>query len=826
MKTHASFHWFLGGIMLFAVSCSVTPDHVRVKQDFDAGWKFILGDPAGAEAPGYADASWRTLDLPHDWSVEGQFSKDNPAGPGGGALPDGIGWYRKTFSLPLSDTGKKVFVEFEGVYMNSTVWLNGHLLGHRPYGYISFEYELTPYLHYGQEKNVLAVRVDNEKQPASRWYSGSGIYRNVWLTITGPVHVEHWGTFVTTPAVSRDNARVRVETKIRNQGAAAEKIELRTIILDPGGKRVSVAEDHFEIESNDLVSVTQEMKISAPALWSVETPQLYKAVSCILKEGKTLDDYTTVFGIRTFRFDPEQGFSLNGEPVKIKGVCNHHDLGALGAAVNNRALERQLEILKEMGVNAIRTSHNPPAPALLDLCDRMGFLVMDEAFDVWEQPKRPYDYHLYFKQWHKRDLTDFVLRDRNHPSVIIWSIGNEIPEQHQPEGAVLGKELAGIVRALDPTRPITSAMNNPEHENNSLARSGACDLIGHNYHTGNWTEFHKIFPGGLFIASETTSAIATRGHYDMPSDSIRRWPPWKQISAVRKNLNQKDLDLATLIAKYHIMNPDYTCSSYDNCSVPWGSTHEETWKIVKKYDFISGMFIWTGFDYLGEPTPYPWPARSSYFGIVDLAGFPKDAYYMYQSEWTDKDVLHIFPHWNWKKGDTVDVWAYTNCEEVELFLNGKSLGTKSKQGDDLHILWRVPYAPGTLKATGYRHGREVTAEVKTAGPPARILLQADRTTIHADGKDLSFVTVTITDKNGVMVPEADNPVQFKVEGKASIAGVDNGCQTSMESFKADHRKAFNGKCLVILQAGREPGSITLTATSDGLQPASLKIREK
>jgi len=569
------------------------------------------------------------------------------------------------------------------------------------------------------------------------------------------------------------------------------------------------------------------MDVKAPVLWSDEQPYLYKIVTRILADGRPVDDYVTPLGIRSFRFDPDDGFFLNGRHVKIRGVCDHHDLGALGAAVNTRALRRQLEILRGMGVNALRTSHNPPAPELLALCDSMGILVMDEAFDCWKKAKRPYDYHLYFDEWHERDLTALMLRDRNHPSVIIWSIGNEIPEQHTPEGAVIGRELADIVRGLDATRPITSAMNNPEHKNNSLARSGACDLIGHNYHINNWEKFHNVFPGGLFIASETTSAIATRGHYDMPSDSLFRWPPRKYREMVNKmRKEKKEIDYAQLFRETGLMNPGFTCSSYDNCCVPWGSTHEQTWKLVKKNDFISGMFIWTGFDYLGEPTPYPWPARSSYFGIIDLAGFPKDIYYMYKSEWTDEDVLHIFPHWNWQEGDTVDVWAYTNCEAVEIFLNGASLGTRSKQGDELHMVWRVPWQEGTLRAVGRRGGKEITDEVKTAGPPAAIVLEADRKTIRADGKDLSFITVTITDKEGVPVPVADNLVKFAVEGDMTIAGVDNGCQTSPEPFKADHRKAFNGKCLVILQAGRKGGVTRLTASSEGLKPATVEIVEQ
>ncbi|MCD6201508.1 MAG: DUF4982 domain-containing protein [Bacteroidales bacterium] len=816
---------FVFSLLIFS-QCSTTTESGRIKQDFDAGWRFYPGDAEGAQQVSYIDTGWRALNLPHDWSIEGKFSKDNPATPGGGALPDGMGWYRKTFSLPKAYQGKRVFIDFDGVYMNSKVWINGHLLGERPYGYISFRYELTPYLNPEGGKNILAVRVDNSKQPASRWYSGSGIYRNVWLVITNNVYVDHWGTYITTPEISADQAKIRLQIKIRNRETNARQVQLQTVIYDASGGKVASGETPATIPRDSFVVVQQDLVVLQPSLWSDTNPYLYKAVSWVKSGDEIIDRVETPLGIRSFRFDADKGFFLNGKHVKIRGVCDHHDLGALGAAINTRALERQLEILKGMGCNGIRTSHNPPAPELLNLCDKMGFIVMDEAFDAWEKAKRPYDYHLYFDQWYKKDITDFILRDRNHPSVIIWSIGNEIPEQYSQRGAELGKELAGIVKSLDSTRPITSAMNNPENEHNFLARSGACDLIGHNYDLKDWPRFHEVFPGGKFIASETTSAIATRGHYDMPSDSIRRWPPravMKKIYQLLREKKEEDIDFEKLFARYHVMNADYTCSSYDNCSVPWGSTHEETWKVVKKYDFVSGMYIWTGFDYLGEPTPYPWPARSSYFGIIDLAGFPKDAYYMYQSEWTDKDVLHVFPHWNWNDGDTVDVWAYTNCDEVELFLNGKSLGKKSKQGDDLHIMWRVPWTPGTVKAIGHRNGKELTTEVKTAGAPAKILLSADRSRIHADGKDLSFVTVTVVDKDGTMVPDADNLVRFKIDGPVTIAGVDNGCQTSLEPFKADYRKAFNGKCLVILKSSEDKGTATLTATSDGLTEASVSL---
>jgi len=782
---------------------------VRSVENFCNDWKFHLGDIANGNDPALKDDDWRKLDLPHDWSIEGEFSKDHPATPGGGALPGGIGWYRKSFFVPESEKEKLFFIDFDGIYRNSEVWINGNYLGKRPYGYISFRYELTPYLKFG-DKNVIAVKVDNSQQPNSRWYSGSGIYRNVWLTKTNKIYVDHWGTFITTPSVNENFAKVSIQIKVRNVFDKAVPIKVITEIFDSKNKKVGEVESQSNLNANSLIELRQEVEIKNLELWSIEKPNLYKAISIIESEGKQFDDYETIFGIRTFEFNAEKGFFLNGKQVKIKGVCNHHDLGCLGAAINERALERQLEILKNMGVNAIRTSHNPPAPELLNLCDRMGFIVMDEAFDMWKTKKTEFDYALDWDKWYKRDLEDMILRDRNHPSVIIWSIGNEVMEQWIRDdsiGIVLTKELTKIVKNLDSTRPVTAACNGPEPEN-PLIKANVLDLIGFNYHQHLFEDFPKTYPNKKFIATETTSALATRGHYDMPSDSIRRWP------------KRWDLPLTE-------GNPDNTCSAYDNCSAPWGSTHEETWKIIKKHDFLSGMFIWTGFDYLGEPTPYSWPSRSSYFGIVDLAGFPKDVYYMYQSEWTDKPVLHVFPHWNWKEGQLIDVWAYTNCDEVELFLNGKSMGTKRKTGDDIHLMWRLKFTPGILKAVGRKDGKEIlTREIKTADKPYKIFLEADRNVIKADGKDLSFVTVKILDKDGTLVPYADNLVNFEITGEGKIAGVDNGSQTSHEPFKANYRKAFNGLCLAVIQSNGKAGKIKLTAKSENLLPASIEIEAK
>ena len=779
--------------LLFASAvCFASRPGERVS--FNQNWRFRLND-----------SQWRQLNLPHDWSIEGEFSERHPAGTGGGALPGGIGWYRKTFTVPTTSKGKLIFIEFDGVYRNSEVWINGHYLGKRPYGYSTFEYELTPHLVYGAKPNVIEVKVDNSQQPNSRWYSGSGIYRNVWLTELNPVHVAHWGTFVTTPEVSEQSATVVVKTKVNNRSKSPAPVDLTTIIQDTDGRQITRVTEKRVAQAE----VSQTLQVPRPILWSDERPYVYKVISESTQGGKVVDRYETPFGIRTFRFDVEKGFFLNGKPLKIRGVCNHHDLGSLGAAINTRALERQLEILKAMGVNGLRTSHNPPAPELLDLTDKMGFIVMDEAFDVWKIQKAKYDYHLDFDEWHKRDLEDMVLRDRNHPSIFMWSIGNEVMEQwnKNPEGGTISRKLVAIVRNLDLTRPITSATNGVTLDNKVITE-GDLDLVGPNYHHARFSEFKKMFAGRPIIGAETNSSVHMRGSYTMPSDEILRWP-------------RKNEDILKL-------GPTYECSSYDNSTAPWGAGHEEMWKLVKNNDWFAGMYIWTGWDYLGEPTPFPWPAVSSYFGIIDLAGFPKDPYYFYQSEWTNTPVLHIFPHWNWKAGEKVDVVAYyNNADEVELFLNGRSQGTKRKQGDEMRVFWRLAYEPGLLKAVSRKNGQVVLSrEVRTAEPAAKIVLTPDRQVIKADGTDLSFVTVKIVDKNGTLVPLADNLVKFDLVGPGSIVGVDNGNQISHESFKASQRKAFHGMALAIVQSKRRSGRIVLKATSVGLESASVVINAR
>lgn len=792
-------------LAFFALFSCNSRENVRMRVDFTEEWKFQPGDWENASRPDFDDSNWRILNLPHDWSIEGEFSEDHPTKANGGALPAGIGWYRKSFQAEQSWKEKQVFIDFDGVYRNSEVWINGHYVGKRPYGYSSFRYNLTPFLNFGDKANVLAVRVDNSAQPNSRWYTGSGIYRNVWLVATSPVYVAHWGAFVTTPEVSEKEATVKIQVKI-NVGQKPKEVMVETSIVNQQGNTIATVKNTTD-KVDSVMVFDQQVKLTSPELWSTETPHLYKAKTIVYADGKRVDEYETPFGIRHFRFDPEKGFFLNGKPLKIFGVNNHHDLGALGAAFNVRAAERQLEILKLMGCNAIRMSHNPPAPELLDLCDQIGILVMNEAFDCWAVKKMDFDYHVDWAEWHQRDLEDMVLRDRNHPSVFAWSIGNEIREQLDSTGIRIGRELVEIVRKLDTTRLVTCGLTEQDPSKNYIYQSKALDLISFNYKHLQYLDFPKNYPGESLLASENMSAFATRGHYDMPSDSVRIWP----------------LDYKLPLNA----NPDFTASSYDNCHALWGATHEETWKVVKDHDFISGMFVWSGFDFLGEPEPYKkWPARSSYYGIVDLCGFPKDIYYFYQSEWTSQPVLHLFPHWNWKDGQTIDVWAYyNNADEMELFLNGVSQGISSKTADRFHAFWRVKFASGTIKAVSRKDGKTVLEkEIHTAGKPAKIELTVDRSKYKADGKDLAFITVRVTDEAGNMVPDADNLINFELKGEGFIAGVDNGLQTSHEPFKASYRKAFNGMCLLIVQTTKKAGTIVLKATSEGIANTDIEMK--
>ncbi|GAB3347855.1 beta-galactosidase GalB [Arachidicoccus ginsenosidivorans] len=806
MKTNRKM---LAGTCLLLASV-LTLQAQSTRESFDNDWQIQL-DTANIYVPSRLESKpWVSVQLPHDWSIEQPFDQYSPSTNGGASLRGGTAMYKKEFTLPASDKDKHLFIDFDGVYMNSTVWINGHQLGTRPNGYISFQYELTPYLKFGA-KNEIKVLVHNH-QPNSRWYSGSGIYRNVWLEKKGDVYVEHYGTYITTPEVSSSQATIKLQTKVKNTLDRSVPVEVKTVIFDDDKRVVKILTDKFTLAAGQLLERSKEAPITAPKLWSLETPHLYKAVTEVYRGGKKEDTYTTSFGIRSFHFDREKGFFLNGKSIKIIGVCMHHDMGALGSAVNYRAMERQLQILKDMGINGIRTSHNPPAPEWLELCDKMGFIVMDEAFDMWKKKKNNFDYHLYWDQWYHKDLVDQVLRDRNHPSVFIWSIGNEIPEQwggdKDTSGRNITRALTHIIDSLD-NRPTTAALNDPKKDNN-IARTGKLGLIGVNYHHKGWANLPKEFPGQKFILTETVSSLQSRGEYLQPSDSIRRWAGFTK----EKNGG----------------TPDYICSAYDNSSAPWGSTHEETLKELLKYPFLSGMYIWTGFDYLGEPTPYPFPARSSYFGIVDLAGFPKDVYYLYQSLFTDKDVLHVFPHWNWKPGQKIDIWAYYNhADEVELLLNGKSLGVRKKTGDDLHVAWdSIPFVAGTLKAISRKNGKIVkVTEIHTAGKPYKLIATADRSTLQADNHDLSFVKIQVEDQNGNLVPYADNLLHFSLSGDGEIAALDNGKETDLRPFSdKEARSAYNGLGLAIIKAHNSKSNLKLTVTSEGLQPATVDIEVK
>lgn len=809
--------WNLGlrkALLLIAAFCSVACQARDVRL-FDEGWLFLLGDEPEMAQPGYDDSRWRQLSLPHDWAIEGDFSATNPSGAGGGALPGGVGWYRKHFRLPATEGERRYYLAFDGVYMNSTVYVNGHEVGSRPYGYSSFEYDLTPYVRRDSD-NVVAVRVDNSDQPNSRWYSGCGIYRHVWLTATNPLHIARWGVHVVTDV----GGTVDVELAVSGDADGQHRPVFRHTLLAPDGRTVAVT---------SAKSLRQTLRVSHPLRWSVDSPHLYTLKSEVLVDGEVVDAVTTRTGFREFRFDAATGFWLNGRNLKINGVCLHHDLGCLGAAVNEDAMRRQLVKLKAMGCNAIRCSHNPPAPELLDLCDEMGFIVMDESFDMWRRRKTRNDYARFFDKWHEQDLSDLLLRDRNHPSVLMWSIGNEVLEQWSGVGAdeltleqanlllnaghdgstlahgeelspnsLLTLHLAGIVRKYDRTRPVTAGCNEPSPDNH-LFKSGALDLIGFNYHREWIKDVPRNFPGKPFLLTESVSALQTRGYYRMPSDSLF-------IAPERWDKPYTD--------------PSMMCSSYDNQHVPWGSTHEETWDIVKHTPYCAGQFIWTGFDYLGEPTPYGFPARSSYFGIIDLAGFPKDIYYMYQSEWTDRPVLHLFPHWNWTEGQTVDLWCYYNdADEVELFVNGKSRGVRSKKDShQYHVAWRVAYEPGEVKVVARKDGQEVrSSSIRTAGAPARIRLEVDY-----EGETTVFVNAYVTDEAGNLCPWAEDDLRFSVSG-GTVIGVDNGSPTSMERFKADHRKAFFGKALVVIRKDKDAGPIRLEAVSPMLAAGQLVI---
>ncbi len=825
----------LAAVAAAAILCSCSGGtSLRSSEDFNFGWRFTLGDDERMAEADFDDSQWRELHLPHDWSIEGEFSKDNPSTPAGGALPGGIGWYRKHFSTPELGGGKRVWVEFDGVFMNSSIYVNGRLMGTRPYGYSSFCYDITDALTPGSgSDNLIAVRCDNALQPNSRWYAGCGIYRDVRLSTVPQTHIAWNGIFVRTSS----NEDVHITVELFHGGQQCEAL-IAQRVLDAEGKTVATSEKKLTLQSGENI-LEDGLTLTAPHLWDVSDPYLYTLETEVRIGGKAADRLLTRFGVRSCEWDKDRGFLLNGRVLKLLGVCLHHDMGALGTAVHRRAIERQLQILKDMGVNAIRTSHNPPAPVLLELCDEMGFAVIDEGMDMWRKRKTAYDYSRFFDEWHERDIRDFVRRDRNHPCVIMWSAGNEILEQWNSNeddvknltaeqanllmnfmsslpqyesgddnpNILLTKHIAAIFKEEDPTRPVTAGLNETARSNN-LIRSGALDILGFNYHTWDYDKVREWYPSSPMYGSETVSGLMSRGVYFQPSDVEMKVPAhWSQTYET----------------------PHHQCPAYDSWHAPWSDLHEWGWYTIKERPYMAGTFVWTGFDYLGEPTPYSWPSRSSYFGIVDLAGFPKDVYWMYQSEWTDKPVLHLFPHWNWNEGDVIDVWAYYGqADEVELLLNGRSLGRSSKEGSRLHAQWlRVPYEPGVIEAVAYRDGKEVMRERReTTGEPVALKLTADRSVIEADGYDLSYVSVEAVDSEGRAVPTADLMLHFSVSGAGELVGVDNGNAADPLSLKGSDKALFSGKALGIVRSLRgRKGTASLTVTSE-VGNATIDIKTK
>jgi beta-galactosidase len=857
----------LQAVPVFAAQAALPRERISINDD----WRFIKGDPPGyalllaynqikpwilptgnsfikdtarrhSRPPddpkaigryvqeGLDESAWRRLDLPHDWGIEGPFISTGHGDTG--RLPFfGIGWYRKKLPIPAADAGKSIFLDIDGAMSYATVWLNGRLVGGWPYGYASWRVDLTPYIKPGKE-NQLAIRLDNPAN-SSRWYPGSGIYRNVWLVKTASTHVGQWGTYITTPEISSVSATVNLKVTVDSDSKqkATVRISTQIFVLDGNGRKTgpvvaSIKPVDLVIPSGKNAVTEGKTTIANPKLWGPapqQKPNRYVAITTVRRGGQLVDQYETPFGIRTLKFSPNEGFFINGQLIKLNGVCNHHDLGSLGSALNNRALQRQLEMLVEMGVNAIRTSHNPPAPELLELADAMGLMVMDETFDCWIRGKTPQDYSRLFPDWHEQDTRMLIRRDRNHPSVILWSIGNEVNEQgHGAAGAAVAKELNDIIKEEDPTRPTTCAMNNARA--NSPFPS-TIDAVGLNYQGAGmgvsglpqYPIFHQNFPEKFVFGSETSSTISSRGEYIFPVAPL----------ATGAIVNPKEgEDIET-----------HQMSSYDLYFPSWATSPDKEFAAQDRYPFVGGEFVWTGWDYLGEPTPFD-SSRSSYFGIIDLAGFKKDRFYLYQAHWRPEvPMAHILPHWNWPERTNLKdadgkliptpVHVYTSGDEAELFLNGASLGRKKKEPFQYRIRWDdVIYQPGELKVVTYKNGQEWAADqIKTTRSPSTLLMMPDRTTIAADGHDLSFVTLRVVDQDGRLVPRSKNLIHFEVQGPGEIVATDNGDPTDFAVFSSKDRKAFNGLALAIIKAKRgHSGKITITAKSDEMKEATAVIR--
>jgi beta-galactosidase len=818
----------------------------RTRESFNDGWKFIKffnawddksgidKEPAGLQLPTADDNSWRSLSVPHDWAIEGPFSDTLENNTG--LLPwKGVGWYRKHFTLNESDKDKNIYIDFDGAMAYAQVWVNGKFAGEWPYGYTSFRLDVTPYVLAGRD-NLIAVRLDTKKWD-SRWYPGAGIYRNVWLVKTTPVHVVQNGLYITSPEIKKEKAALEIEAKVENDLNEPVPVTVRASVYKLDSKQHPSAEPVRESSDETAIlpagashTFVLGLWISEPVLWDIENPELYKIVVNVSKGNEPADVVSSTFGFRTLNFTARDGFFINGKKVEVKGVCNHHDLGAIGTAFNMRAAERQLELLKEMGCNAIRTSHNPPAPELLDLCDRMGFLVMDEAFDAWITPKKPLDYNKLFSAWVEEDLRTLVRRDRNHPSVFLWSIGNEVNDQDKPS---LALALNRIVKSEDPSRLVTSGCNWGGSGTSGFQKS--IDVFGINYNLPNYEKFFK-FPDNAnqpFLSSESASTISSRGEYYFPVVQ----------GDLNNNLPGKGI---------------FQISSYDLAYPGWATTPDQQWTLMDKFPATIGEFVWTGFDYIGESTPYydditdlktarnerrkeslqKWleklgtqeiPSRSSYFGILDLAGFKKDRFFLYQSKWRPElPMAHILPHWNWaeRKGQVTPVMVYTSGDAAELFLNGKSLGMKKKGQFEYRLRWDdVVYQPGELKVVAYKNGQKWAEDVvKTTGKATQLTMKADRPAVNADGKDLIYITVSVDDKDKLMVPRSNNQIDFSISGPGRIVATDNGDATDHISFQSAARKAYNGLCLVIVAADKgASGQIKVNAASKGLKTSTVVI---
>ena len=814
---------------------SMLQAQVRTEQLLEKGWKFTREDKVEFSQVGYDDAKWQSVTVPHDWAIYGPFSINNDrqnvaitqdgqkeamehAGRTGGLPFVGVGWYRLDFEAPSFAKGKKATLIFDGGMSHARVYVNGQEAGYWPYGYNSFHLDVTPYIKAG-EINELAVRLENENE-SSRWYPGAGLYRNVHLVVTEDAYVPTWGTKVTTPVVKDQFAKVHVETAWNMpKGKKISDYTIATEILNPEGKKVNA--DTRSGDELDETLFVQDFVVRNPQLWSVEYPHLYTAVSKVYEGDRLVDEYTTRFGIRTLEIIPEKGFFLNGKLTKFQGVCNHHDLGPLGAAVNDAAIRRQIRIMKDMGVNAIRTSHNMPAPELVAACDEMGMMLMLESFDEWKSAKVSNGYNKIFDEWVEKDLVNLIHHYRNNPSVVMWCVGNEVPDQWG--GIKLARMLQDICHREDPTRPVTQGMDRPD----VVVETGIAaimDVAGFNYRPHLYQYAYNKLPQQIILGSETASTVSSRGVYKFP--------------VTRQSMKKYD---------------DHQSSSYDVEHCGWSNLPEDDWLWHNDKSWAIGEFVWTGFDYLGEPTPYytDWPSHSSLFGIVDLAGLPKDRFYLYRSHWNkEEETLHILPHWNWegRVGEVTPVFVYTNYPSAELFINGKSQGKRTKdlsvtvensadstsmanfkRQQRYRLMWMdTKYEPGTVKVVAYNDKGEAVAEkeIRTAGAPHHIELVADRQTIKADGRELSFITVKVVDKDGNLCPNAQHLIKYSVKGEGFYRAGANGNPISMELFHEPKMQMFNGMMTAIVQTNGKPGEITLIATGKGLKSAKIVIKAK